>query len=302
LRVKTSDTEALAASVNLTEAKGKVVLFKGGAEATVLHGEIDIVAAIVETIFGKPKPVSELPLPPSISMAPFAVRVGDLTTHGCPLLPGPASPNVYIGGMPAWRCGIDLALCPFPGAAPHGTGPTLNGEPTVLINGVPAARMGDFVVEPSGGPNVIITGCTTVMVGSSAPPPPDPPAPPKIEPPWVVFGATAEGDMVRGEAKADLSAEWDAKKRKGKMEGALGGSVALFQAKVPLNIKVRVPGTERYLGLGLTMEASALSVGAELGGGVALNKDGKIFKTDWGAKVGAGLFGVGAKFSVDYGN
>jgi uncharacterized Zn-binding protein involved in type VI secretion len=32
-----------------------------------------------------------------------AARVGDTTGHGCPLVPGPGSTNVFIGGMPAWR-------------------------------------------------------------------------------------------------------------------------------------------------------------------------------------------------------
>jgi uncharacterized Zn-binding protein involved in type VI secretion len=34
---------------------------------------------------------------------PFAARVGDTTGHGTPLGPGPGSPTVMIGKMPAWR-------------------------------------------------------------------------------------------------------------------------------------------------------------------------------------------------------
>ncbi len=33
----------------------------------------------------------------------FAARVTDLTSHGVPLAPGPGSPTVLIGGLPAWR-------------------------------------------------------------------------------------------------------------------------------------------------------------------------------------------------------
>lgn len=304
LRVKTSNVEFGSASVNLTEAKGKLVLAKTSAQASVVHGEVDLAEVIGEWLFGKPEPQPHIPAPPSVSMAPFAARVCDLTTHGSPLLPGPASPNVFIGGMPAWRCGVDLSLCPFPGASPHGTGPTLQGEPTVLVNGLPAARMGDFVAEPTGGPNVIISGCTTVMIGTPAPPPP--PAPPALpeppkEPPWVVFGASASGDMVHGDAKLDASAEWDAKKAQGKVEVSAGAAVAMFKGKLPLQVKIRIPHTDSYLGLGLTVEASALSLGAEGGLGGAINKGGRFFKVDGGAKVGAGLFGLGAKFSVDIG-
>ena len=32
-----------------------------------------------------------------------AARIGDMTAHGGPLGPGPGSPNVFIGGMPAWK-------------------------------------------------------------------------------------------------------------------------------------------------------------------------------------------------------
>jgi uncharacterized Zn-binding protein involved in type VI secretion len=37
-----------------------------------------------------------------------AARFGDLTAHGSPLSPSPGSPNVWIGGKPAWR-GITAA-------------------------------------------------------------------------------------------------------------------------------------------------------------------------------------------------
>lgn len=301
LRVKTSDVEILSANVKLAEGKGKLVLAKGSVEASVVHAEADLVEVVSAWLFGKPKPTREVPAPPSVSMAPMAVRLGDLTTHLSPLLPGPASPNVYIAGMPAWRCGIDLALCPFPGAAPHGIGPTLPGERTVLVNGMPAARMGDFVAEPSGGPNVIVTGCPTVMIGSPAPPPPEPPPAPKPEKPWVVFGATATGDIVKGSAKADASVDWDAKKAKGKAEASAGAEVALFKGELPLRVKIRIPETDLYLGLGLTVEASALSLGAEGGIGGKLNEDGEVFAGSMGAKVDAGLGGLGAKFSVDLG-
>jgi uncharacterized Zn-binding protein involved in type VI secretion len=38
------------------------------------------------------------------------------------------------------------------------------GSSTVLIEGVPAARQGDTVVE-SGPPNTIVGGCPTVLIG-----------------------------------------------------------------------------------------------------------------------------------------
>jgi uncharacterized Zn-binding protein involved in type VI secretion len=40
----------------------------------------------------------------------------------------------------------------------------LVGSTTVLINNLPAARMGDLIVEP-GYPNVIASGVVTVLIG-----------------------------------------------------------------------------------------------------------------------------------------
>jgi uncharacterized Zn-binding protein involved in type VI secretion len=96
---------------------------------------------------------------------PFAARVGDMTSHGTPLGPGPGSTNVLIGGMPAWRATADMHTCPLvTGVVPHVGGVVAVGSTTVLINSLPAARQGDIIVE-GGPPNTIAMGCTTVMVG-----------------------------------------------------------------------------------------------------------------------------------------
>ncbi len=104
---------------------------------------------------------------------PPAARLGDETSHGTPLAPGPGSFNVLIGGQPAWRAEIDQHMCPavnITGA--DGDGSVLMGSPTVLINGMMACRMGDVVVEKPGlalGPaNPILMGCPTVMIGEAA--------------------------------------------------------------------------------------------------------------------------------------
>ena len=96
---------------------------------------------------------------------PLAARVGDMTSHGTPLGPGPGSPNVLIGGMPAWRATTDMHVCPLvTGVVPHVGGVIAVGSVTVLINNLPAARQGDVVVE-SGPPNSIVMGCPTVQIG-----------------------------------------------------------------------------------------------------------------------------------------
>ncbi len=96
---------------------------------------------------------------------PMAARVGDLTSHGTPLGPGPGSVNVLIGGMPAWRALSDTHVCPLvTGVVPHVGGVVAVGSTTVLINNLPAARQGDQVIEV-GPPNAIALGAPTVLIG-----------------------------------------------------------------------------------------------------------------------------------------
>ncbi len=93
-----------------------------------------------------------------------AARVGDSTSHGSPLGPGPGAATVLIGGMPAWRAGSDMHICPlFDGPKPHVGGMVAMGSMTVLIGGLPAARQGDLIVE-AGPPNAIAQGLPTVII------------------------------------------------------------------------------------------------------------------------------------------
>lgn len=151
------------------------------------------------------------------------------TDHGPPLA-GPGSPNVRIGGLPAWR-GVAAAAVPALQAAwqagdtaikvaiaktiaaagtpglpsakaeeelvkattassmaasvaaatalggdqhqcsvplppvPHGPGAVINGSATVRINGMPACREGDTIVEAVGPPNRITKGNPLVVIG-----------------------------------------------------------------------------------------------------------------------------------------
>lgn len=78
---------------------------------------------------------------------------GPVPHVGGPVLP-PGSPTVLIGGLPAARVG-DMATC---------TGPPdsiILGSATVLIEGMPAARQGDMTAH--GG--TIVMGCPTVIIG-----------------------------------------------------------------------------------------------------------------------------------------
>lgn len=94
---------------------------------------------------------------------PSAARITDM--HVCPMFNGPVphvggpilppgAPTVLIGGLPAARVG-DMALCAGPPDS------IILGSATVLIGGMPAARMGDSTAH--GG--VIVLGCLTVLIG-----------------------------------------------------------------------------------------------------------------------------------------
>ncbi len=97
-------------------------------------------------------------------MGVAAARLGDLTSHGTPLGPGPGCVSVLIGGKPAWRVG-DTHTCPlFDGPKPHVGGSVAVGSMSVMIGGQPAARQDDQVVE-AGAPNAIKMGEPTVEIG-----------------------------------------------------------------------------------------------------------------------------------------
>lgn len=162
---------------------------------------------------------------------PPAVRVTDPVVHPLPpvLGPGPGSPNVIIGMLPAWRGvpagaaaalqaakkisdttiqvaeaatlaaagtpgapaaktaeettkataattmgssitsaagGADIHVCatPLP-IPPHGPGVVIDGSKTVLINNLPACRLGDTILEAVGPTNKIAKGEMTVIIG-----------------------------------------------------------------------------------------------------------------------------------------
>ncbi len=68
-------------------------------------------------------------------------------------------------GAPAARI-TDMHVCPMvTGTVPHVGGPILPpGEATVLIAGLPAAKVGDMATC-TGPPDTIIAGSSTVFIG-----------------------------------------------------------------------------------------------------------------------------------------
>jgi uncharacterized Zn-binding protein involved in type VI secretion len=97
---------------------------------------------------------------------PPAARLTDM--HQCPMITpgippiphvggpivGPGAPTVLIGGLPAAKLG-DLAVCVGPPDS------IIKGSATVMFMGLPAARLGDSTAH--GG--AIAIGFPTVMIG-----------------------------------------------------------------------------------------------------------------------------------------
>ncbi|MGI9625859.1 MAG: PAAR domain-containing protein [Longimicrobiales bacterium] len=92
-----------------------------------------------------------------------AARISDM--HVCPMFTGPVphvggpilppgAPTVLIGGLPAARV-TDMAVCVGP--------PDIiaMGSTKVMISYMPAARMGDS----TGHGGTIVLGCFTVLIG-----------------------------------------------------------------------------------------------------------------------------------------
>ncbi|MEO8130688.1 MAG: PAAR domain-containing protein [Bryobacteraceae bacterium] len=62
--------------------------------------------------------------------------------------------------------GADIHACvtPLP-IPPHGPGVIIDGSKTVMINNLPACRLGDTILEALGPPNKVAMGCPTVIIG-----------------------------------------------------------------------------------------------------------------------------------------
>ncbi|MFZ1641388.1 MAG: PAAR domain-containing protein [Candidatus Contendobacter sp.] len=78
-----------------------------------------------------------------------------------------ASAAASMGSMiTSAAAGADIHLCatPLP-IPPHGPGVVIDGSQTVLINNLPACRMGDTILEAVGPPNKIVKGEMTVLIG-----------------------------------------------------------------------------------------------------------------------------------------
>jgi uncharacterized Zn-binding protein involved in type VI secretion len=75
-----------------------------------------------------------------------------------------AAMSATISAAAAGGASIHICAVPWP-LPPHGPGVVIDGSATVMIENMPACRMGNTIVEAIGPPNKILMGCVTVVVG-----------------------------------------------------------------------------------------------------------------------------------------
>lgn len=102
-------------------------------------------------------------------------KAATLAAAGTPAYPGvkateealKISTSVSMSSMiTSISMGADIHMCgtPLP-IPPHGPGVVIDGSMTVLINNLPAAKMGCTIIEALGPPNKIVSGCMSVQIG-----------------------------------------------------------------------------------------------------------------------------------------
>lgn len=276
-------------SFDLKKKEGELTLVNAEGQFSVVHGQAkgewnvgDLIRGVIGAIPGGP------------GGGPMAARVNDLTAHGSPLMPGIGSTDVLIGNMPAWRAQMDFHACPIvKGLIPDVGGMVMFGSPTVMIDFMMACRMGDMVVEIPGGPNPIVMGCPTVMIGSAGAG-------------GGGGGAKAGGGpTVSGEASGDLlTAKAEAKagivvdKDQAQLEAKAGAMAAVAQGELKGALNIPLWG-DHSVSLGVGVQGSVLSAGAEAHADAGWNKD-QGFHVGAGAKAGVGLGGAGIGFSLGF--
>ncbi|MDY0083285.1 MAG: PAAR domain-containing protein [Ignavibacteriaceae bacterium] len=98
----------------------------------------------------------------------FAARLGDSCAHGGAIVTG--FPTVLIGGMPAARVS-DMHVCPMatpaPAPIPHVGGPIIPPGSPTVLIGGMPAARMGDMAICVGPPDSIVMGCMTVMIGTA---------------------------------------------------------------------------------------------------------------------------------------
>lgn len=122
------------------------------AAAAAVQAAKKVSDATVQTLESATKAASGTPAAPGVYAAEQIGKGAILASMGATISAMGAMSDIHVCTTPT----------PVP---PHGPGVVIDGSKTVLINKMPACRMGDTIIEPLGPPNKITNGCTTVIIG-----------------------------------------------------------------------------------------------------------------------------------------
>ena len=154
------------------------------------------------------------------------------------------------------------------------------------------------MVEVPPGPDAIAMGCTTVLIGQSGSGGSlgDEKKEAKVENELAVSGS-AEGKYLTAEGSLELSAT--ANKDGVGVKAKAGGMLAYLKGTLEGGVSIPIPFTSHAITRGAKAEGTLLSAGAEAEASAGYTKE-KGYQATLGAKVGAGLGGVGLGFSVGF--
>lgn len=107
---------------------------------------------VIQTVEAASKAATGTPAAPAAKAAEEAAKIAAAAQMSSMI-------NSMAGGADIHLC---ITLLP---PIPHGPGVVIDGSKTVLINGLPACRQGDTVLEAIGPPNKINKGEQTVLIG-----------------------------------------------------------------------------------------------------------------------------------------
>lgn len=147
---------------NLPAWKGIPLALSAGVQAAQQTSEsaIKIAEGIALATAAAAVAAAGTPAAPTAAAAATAARLAAETLKAS----SAAAMSATIGAAAAGGASMHVCALPWP-IPPHGPGVVIDGSSTVIIENMPACRMGDTIVEAIGPPNKIVMGCLTVVVG-----------------------------------------------------------------------------------------------------------------------------------------
>ncbi|WP_336812471.1 PAAR domain-containing protein [Bosea sp. MMO-172] len=122
------------------------------AAAAALQAAKQVSDAALQVAAGATLAAAGTPGAPAAKAAEEAAKTAALSAMSSAITSG-------AGGADIHNC---LTLMP---PQPHGPGVVIDGSQTVLINNLPACRVGDTILEALGPPNKIMMGLPAVIIG-----------------------------------------------------------------------------------------------------------------------------------------